>query len=142
MLGYTRDEMLHMSIQSIEAQETREEIVRHTRVILERGFTGSKQMPGTEYPDHRCGSQRGICRAGTGQGHGLPRDITERNTRDHALEQAKKKLGLLNTVTFSDIQNALFTITAYNQMARGKITDEKVISILDKAAPSRRSPIP
>jgi PAS domain S-box-containing protein len=133
MLGYTRDEMLHMSIQSIEARETREEIVRHTQEILERGFDRFE----TKY---RCGDTRiidvevSVVYAGpeVGRVMAFHRDITERNTRDHALEQAKKKLSLLNTVTFSDIQNALFTITAYNQMARERITDEKIVSMMEK----------
>jgi len=60
------------------------------------------------------------------------RDITEQNTRENALEQAKKKLSLLNTVTFADIRNALFTLAAYQQMIRGKITDEKITSLMEK----------
>lgn len=133
MLGYTRDEMLHMSLHSIEAQETAEEISRHTREILERGFDRFE----TKY---RCRDGRiidvevSVVYAGpqVGQLITFHRDITERNTRDNALEQAKKKLSLLNTVTFSDIQNALFTLMAYRQMIREKVTDEKIVSLMGK----------
>lgn len=47
---------------------------------------------------------------------GTIRDITERKTAEDALALAKKKLGLLNTVTFQDIQNAVFSLNGYFQL--------------------------
>jgi PAS domain S-box-containing protein len=133
MLGYTREEMLQMSLHSIEARETPEDIECHTRKILERGYDRFQ----TQY---RCRDGRiidvevSVVHAGPQAGRVIAfhHDITERNTRENALEQAKKKLSLLNTVTFADIQNALFTLTAYQQMIRGKITDEQITSLMEK----------
>lgn len=47
---------------------------------------------------------------------GTIRDITERKAADDALVLAKKKLNLLNTVTFQDIQNAVFSLNGYFQL--------------------------
>jgi PAS domain S-box-containing protein len=41
------------------------------------------------------------------------RDIRERKRSEKALEQAKKKLTLLNSVTFNDIMNDVFTLSGY-----------------------------
>jgi PAS domain S-box-containing protein len=133
MLGYTREEMLHMSLHSIEARETREDIEGHIRKILERGYDRFQ----TKYR-HREGwiidVEVSVMYTGpqTGQFITFHRDITEQNTRENALEQAKTKLSLLNTVTFADIQNALFTLNGYQQLIRGKITDEQIVSLMEK----------
>jgi signal transduction histidine kinase len=47
----------------------------------------------------------------------IVRDITERRMAELALEQARKKLGLLNTVIFQDIQSTIFALSAYMQLA-------------------------
>lgn len=133
MLGYTRDELLQMSLHSIEAQETARDIADHTRKILDHGFDRFE----TKY---RCGDGRiidvevSVVYAGpqVGKVIAFHRDITERNTRERALDQSKKKLSLLNTVTFAEIQNALFTLKAYHQMARDKITDPATGTFLEK----------
>jgi len=62
----------------------------------------------------------------------MVRDITERVLSERALEQAKKKLNLLNHVTFNDIRNHIFTLAAYNHLVKKKVTDTSVSSILDK----------
>ena len=45
---------------------------------------------------------------------GITRDITESRRAAFSLNQARKKLNLLNTVTFQDIQNAAFSLSAYH----------------------------
>jgi len=45
------------------------------------------------------------------------RDITERKRSQKALDHAKKKLQMLNYVTFTDIQNQVFTLRGYQQLA-------------------------
>ena len=62
----------------------------------------------------------------------MVRDITERVRSENALEQAKKKLNLLNHVTFNDIRNHIFTLTAYHHLVKKKVTDASVSSLLDK----------
>jgi PAS domain S-box-containing protein len=55
---------------------------------------------------------------------GTIRDVTERKTAEDALALAKKKLGLLNTVTFQDIQNAVFSLNGYFQLQQQHPLDE------------------
>jgi len=43
----------------------------------------------------------------------IERDITERKKAEHALQQVTKKLLLLNSVTFNDIQNAVFSLSGF-----------------------------
>jgi PAS domain S-box-containing protein len=62
----------------------------------------------------------------------IVRDISERTQEQKALEQAKKKLNLLNYVTFNDIQNLVFSLWGYQQLAKGKTTEISVISVIKK----------
>lgn len=64
----------------------------------------------------------------------LVRDITERRMAEGALEQARKKLGLLNTVIFQDIQSTIFALSAYLQLANSAIADEKSRAYVEKEA--------
>lgn len=50
----------------------------------------------------------------------------------NALEQARKKLNILNTVTFQDIQNAIFSLSGYFELEKQVITDEKLHNYVDK----------
>lgn len=43
-----------------------------------------------------------------------------------ALDHARKKLNLLNTVTFQDLQNEVFSLTAYIELAKSSVTDENL----------------
>jgi len=48
----------------------------------------------------------------------LVRDITDRKRVDEALTQARKKLNVLNALTFSDIQNTIFSLRGYLQLEK------------------------
>ena len=63
---------------------------------------------------------------------GTIRDFTERKTAEDALVLAKKKLGLLNTVTFQDIQNAVFSLNGYFQLQQQQPLDEVLQGYLNK----------
>lgn len=63
---------------------------------------------------------------------GTIRDFTERKNAEDALALAKKKLGLLNNVTFQDIQNAVFSINGYFQLQQQHPLDEVQQGYLDK----------
>jgi len=63
---------------------------------------------------------------------GTLRDVTERKTAEDALILAKKKLGLLNTVTFQDIQNAVFSMNGYFQLQQQHPLDEILQEYLHK----------
>lgn len=60
----------------------------------------------------------------------IVRDITEQMRSQKALEQAKKKLNLLNYVTFNDIQNMIFTLSGYQHLVNEKVKDTPVSSII------------
>ena len=49
-----------------------------------------------------------------------------------ALVQSRKKLNLLNTVTFQDIQNAVFSLSGYLQLERENLTQEQQQRFRDK----------
>jgi len=54
------------------------------------------------------------------------RDITDRMQEQKALDQAKKKLHLLNYVTFNEIQTAVFSLWGFQQFIRDKVKDPAV----------------
>ena len=64
----------------------------------------------------------------------LCRDITDRRMAEKALEQARKKLGLLNTVIFQDIQSTIFALSAYLQLANSNREEAKAKSFAEKEA--------
>jgi PAS domain S-box-containing protein len=62
----------------------------------------------------------------------IVRDITERTRSQKALEQAKKKLSLLNYMTFDDTQKMIFTFSAYQHLIKGRVTDTSACSLIEK----------
>ncbi len=61
------------------------------------------------------------------------RMLDELRSREAALEQANRKLGLIGRITRHDLMNQLTSLTGYLEIVRMKVTDEKVHSFLDKA---------
>jgi PAS domain S-box-containing protein len=59
-------------------------------------------------------------------------DITERKKAELALDVARKKLKMLNTITSHDIQNSAFSLSAYLSLAKKEFNDKKVHEYLDK----------
>ena len=62
----------------------------------------------------------------------IVRDISERTQSQKALMQAKKKLNLLNYVTFNDIRNSVFSLSAYIQIIKDEVTDTRINGFIDK----------
>lgn len=62
----------------------------------------------------------------------IVRDITESMRSRHALVQAKKKLNLLNYVTFNDIQTMIYTISGYQQLAKKTLADSPAGTLIAK----------
>lgn len=63
---------------------------------------------------------------------GIIQDITERRQMENALHLARNKINLLNTVTYQDIQNATFSLTAYHELLMNLVSDEKAQGFLEK----------
>jgi len=63
---------------------------------------------------------------------GISDDITEHRRIENALQLARNKINLLNSVTFQDIQNAAFSLFAYHELMKTFVTDEKGKSFLEK----------
>jgi len=62
----------------------------------------------------------------------IVRDITERMRSQKALEQAKKKLHVLNYVTFNDIQNMVYMVSGYQQLAEKMLEESPAGKMLEK----------
>ncbi|HVP97592.1 PAS domain-containing protein [Methanoregula sp.] len=60
------------------------------------------------------------------------REITDRMREQKALEQAKKKLYLLNYVTFNEIQNSVFTLWGFQQFVRERVKEDSIRSAFAK----------
>lgn len=133
MLGYSREEMLTLTLRDIEIKESAELIGIHMKEILRKG----SDLFETRY---RCRDGRhidaevSVVYTGSQQApfFTFHRDVTEQNRSNLAHEQAKKKLNLLNSVTFNDIQNAVFSLGAYVQLIKTDPADEKQAGFRDK----------
>ncbi|MDP2797645.1 MAG: PAS domain S-box protein, partial [Methanoregula sp.] len=63
---------------------------------------------------------------------GLLVDITERKRTETALNRATRKLNMLNSITFAEIQNAVFSLSGYFELEKLETKDEKMRPFLDK----------
>jgi PAS domain S-box-containing protein len=59
-------------------------------------------------------------------------DITDRKRTEAALNRATRKLNLLNFITLTDIQNAIFTLSGYLELAKHLLTSETLMDNLEK----------
>ena len=57
---------------------------------------------------------------------GIFHDITDRKMSQDALCRATKKLSFLNSIIFSDIQNAVFSLAGYFELEKDNAPDEKM----------------
>ena len=63
---------------------------------------------------------------------GILRDITGEKMTHIALQQALKKLNLLNSVTFNDIQNHAFSLSGYLELHKMMITNPEDLDLISK----------
>lgn len=61
-------------------------------------------------------------------------DVTERKRAEEALQQATKKLNMLDFITFNDIQNTVFCLSGYLELEREKQSDAQIRAYLDSQA--------
>ena len=59
-------------------------------------------------------------------------DITNWRRAEEALKRATKKLNVLNTITFSEVQNAVFTLSGYLELEAADIRDENLKRMVER----------
>lgn len=62
----------------------------------------------------------------------INRDVTESRLTEDALRQSRRKLNLLNTVTFQDIRSLIFAISGYHELIKKYMASEDGIQFLKK----------
>jgi PAS domain S-box-containing protein len=63
---------------------------------------------------------------------GAVHDITDRKKAEESLQIARKKLNLLNVITFQDLQSALFSLSSYLELMKTGIWDKTHMTYLEK----------
>ena len=65
---------------------------------------------------------------------GIVQDVTERKRTQEALQLARSKMGLLNTITFQNIQAGIFSLAAYVELMKKGVPSEEQTAYLEKMA--------
>ena len=101
------------------------EAIRKKEIVHFEDETGGKTLLMSYYPvlDH----DGEVIQLGL-----LTFDISERKRLENALQKVTKKISLLNTVIFSDIQNKVFVQMGYLELARQTTKDPQLRTYLEK----------
>jgi PAS domain S-box-containing protein len=140
--GLTREEAIHANTGEMSGRGyTAEMAMGYIRAALDTGKADfewvSRRKNGEEFPTEvRLRRLESLEDNGTTEPRilAIVRDITERKMTEKSLEQARKKLGLLNTVVFQDIQSTIFALSAYLQLANNNRDEAKAQSFVEKEA--------
>jgi len=135
MLGYTAQELTSLGMRDIHPEKDLAHVQEEFMVQARGEKTLAESIPvlrkdgAVLYMDirttpviidgHRCNI-------------GMFTDITGRKRIENALQLARSKINLLNTITFQDIRNAVFSLSAYHELLKTFVTDEKAKAFLDK----------
>jgi len=133
LVGYSRTELLSLTINAVDIMETPEETALHVQETIRKGEDRFE----TRY---RCHDGRildievSVVYSPTRGGRFMTfhRDITGRKRTDEALNRATRKLNFLNQITFSDIQSSVFSLSGYLELERSLSSDEKILDYLGK----------
>jgi len=136
MLGYTRDELLQMSIPDIDIPEMKE---RAPGIVRELTLTGKVVFQtemltkdGRRIPTEV--SNRLVELDGRPVVLSLIHDISDLKRTEQALQATNRKLSLLSSITRHDIINQLTLLTGYIRISHGYLDDKKaLIKFLEKA---------
>ena len=141
MHGYSVEEMLTKTIADLYPPETRKDLPGRFATLLNGQVLNIESVhvkkDGALFPIEinatlvNLGTQKYVL--------ATDRDITERKTGDEALQQVTKKLALLNSVTFNDIQNAIFTLNAFLSLDKTISGDKNGNRYLDREEESIRN---
>ncbi len=123
LIGYSRDELLTMSVQDIEAMEKPEETARHIKKIIEKGYDRFETR-------HRCKDGRivdievGVTYLALtdGQFFAFIRDITERKGVENTVKESEERYRLVTEITSDFIFK--ITVSPGGQMAFESITQK------------------
>jgi len=134
MHGYSTQELCSMNIEELQPEQDRKIVhqllfeVRSGQWI--RKELNHKKKDGTVFPVE---TSAGMLDLGVNIAILIMnRDITDRRRTSKALEQASKKLNLLNAVTFNDIQNVIFSLQGYLELEKSYVTDKTSGEFLEK----------
>jgi len=141
-LGFTREEIMHVPPEVTSGEGYTTAMAMEKMEITLQGESqdfewGMKRKDGVEFPvEIRLRKLELVNGAGISECRilAMVRDITEVRRAATSLEQARKKMNLLNSVTFQDIQSAVFSISAYHLLIKQLQPDQKISSFLDKQA--------
>jgi PAS domain S-box-containing protein len=102
-----------------------EEVIRTKAMVQHEDETGEKTLLVSHYPV--LDGAGNVVQIGL-----LTFDISERKRLENALRNVMKKISLLNTVIFNDIQNKIFVQRGYQELLRTMVVDPKVREFLEK----------
>ena len=120
------DVRLHVSPEELEKYNRFvQEAIRKKETVHFENETGGKTFLMSYYP--LLGKDGGVIQLGL-----LAFDISERKRLENALQKVTKKIALLNTVIFSDIQNKVFVQMGYLELARQTSADPRLETYLEK----------
>jgi PAS domain S-box-containing protein len=140
MYGYSRDQMLGQSLAdfSPERQPDGRLSTEREKELVDRALSGEPQSfewihirsDGTPF-NVEVRLNRFMLR-GKYYVQAIVQDITERKKAENALKNVSKKLNLLNTVTFNEIQNAIFVLNGYISLEKSPENQENVKKYREK----------
>ena len=140
MHGYSVDELLTKSIVDLSPVESRKVLSDMSERLLNDEWLKDEayhtRKDGTVFPIEMNASLLDLGRKKYVLT--IERDISERKKAEHALQQVTKKLTLLNSVTFNDIQNAVFSLSGFLELEKMNPGEETAKKYLDNEEESVR----
>lgn len=126
-LGYTREELLRMSLNDILLPEMKEQyadIIDQHRTKGRASFEGRAQRKDGSIITFETNST--IFQLDNRPVHlSVGRDVTERRAAENALKTLNKKLHLLSSITRHDINNQIFALMGYEELLKREIDGGK-----------------
>ncbi len=134
MHGYTVAELKGMKITNLDTEESRQSAPERFERVLKgerlQGEVVHVRKDGTCFPIEI--NSRVLSIGAKKYVFAIDRDISERKRAEEALHLATRKLNLLNLITFSDIKNAMFSLSGYIELQKQLATDENALDYLEK----------